>query len=81
MVEMGPFTAYSIVHVLLWFIVARYTKLSWEWFFVLSVGWEVFEWIISFYTDSNFFVENTINRVTDIVLNVIGFYLGGKKYS
>jgi len=78
MVELGPFTAYSPIHFLIWYILARSTKLNWKWFFILSIGWEVFEWIFSLYFNSNFFVENTINRVADIIINIVGFYLGKK---
>jgi len=78
MTEMGPFTTYSPIHFLIWYILARSTKLTWKWFLVLSIGWEVFEWISSMYFSSNFFVENTTNRVTDIIINILGFYLGRK---
>ena len=78
MAEMGLFTMYSPVHFILWYVAARYTKLNWKWFFILSIGWEVVEWISSIYFDSNFFVENTINRVADIMINILGFSLGKK---
>jgi len=78
MIEMGAFSAYSPVHFLIWFLAAKYTKLSWKWFFVLSIGWELFELIVSFYSNSNFFSESNINRFADIIFNVAGFYLGRK---
>ena len=78
MTKMGLFTAYSPVHFLSWYILARSTKLTWKWFFILSIGWEVFEWIASMYFSSNFFVENTVNRLADITLNIAGFSLGKK---
>ncbi len=76
MTAMGPFSAYSPVHFLIWFLAAKYTKLSWKWFFVLSIVWEIFEFIVSFYSDSSFFPESNINRFTDIIFNIAGFYLG-----
>ncbi len=76
--EIGLFTAYSPVHFILWYVIARSTNLSWKWFFILSVGWEVFEWISSMFFSSEFFVENTVNRLSDIVINIAGFYLGKK---
>ncbi|MBT4135173.1 hypothetical protein HOE39_02420 [Candidatus Woesearchaeota archaeon] len=78
MVEMGPFTMYSPVHFLIWYVLAKQTKLTWKWFFILSLSWEVFEWISSIYFTSNFFVENTTNRLADIAINILGFYLGKK---
>jgi len=78
MIEMGPFSAYSPVHFLIWFLAGKYTKLSWKWFFVLSIGWELFELIVGFYSNSNFFPESNINRFADIIFNVAGFYLGRK---
>lgn len=76
MTAMGPFSAYNPVHFLIWFLAAKYTKLSWKWFFVLSIVWEIFEFIVSFYSDSSFFPESNINRFTDIIFNIAGFYLG-----
>ena len=76
--EIGLFTAYTPIHFLLWYIIAKQTKLTWKWFFILSISWEVFEWISSIYFTSNFFVENTINRTSDIIINILGFYLGKK---
>ena len=76
--EIGLFTAYTPIHFLLWYIIAKQTKLTWKWFFILSISWEVFEWISSLYFSSNFFVENTINRTSDIIINILGFYLGKK---
>ena len=76
--EIGLFTAYTPIHFLLWYIIAKQTKLTWNWFFILSISWEVFEWISSLYFSSNFFVENTINRTSDIIINILGFYLGKK---
>lgn len=78
MAELGPFTAYSPVHFLIWYIIAKQTKLTWKWFFILSIGWEVFEWISSMFFSSEFFVENMINRLADIAINIAGFYLGRK---
>ncbi|MBT5274907.1 hypothetical protein HOH11_00075 [Candidatus Woesearchaeota archaeon] len=75
---MGPFSAYSPIHFLIWYILARSTNMSWKLFFILSIAWEVFEWIFSLFFNSSFFVENTINRTTDIIINIAGFYLGKK---
>ena len=75
---MGPITIYSPVHVLIWYLFGKYTKISWIWFFILSIGWEIIELIISFYSTSAFFPENNINRLADIVFNILGFYLGRK---
>ena len=78
MTAMAPFSVYSPIHFLIWFLAAKYTKLSWKWFFVLSIGWEFFELIVSFYSNSNFFLESNINRFADIIFNIVGFYFGKK---
>jgi hypothetical protein len=75
---MGPFSAFSPIHFLIWYILARSTNMSWKLFFILSLGWEVLEWIFSLFFNSSFFVENMINRTTDIIINIAGFYLGKK---
>jgi len=39
---------------------------------LLSVGWEIIELFIPF----NFAIETTINKITDIFMNVIGYSFG-----
>ena len=47
-------------------------KKNWPLFLLLSVGWEIIELFIPF----NFAIETTINKITDIFMNVIGYSFG-----
>ena len=63
---------YSLYHFILWTIFGKYISDSWLLFFVLSLGWEVLEWFLPF----TFAIETLSNKVSDIIVNCIGFYLG-----
>ena len=63
---------YSLYHFILWTIFGKYISNSWPLFFVLSLGWEVLELFLPF----TFAIEIPSNKVLDIIVNCIGFYLG-----
>jgi hypothetical protein len=63
---------YSIIHFIIWFIYGKYFKRKWPLFLFLSVGWEIIELFIPF----NFAIETTINKITDIFINIIGYSFG-----
>ena len=63
---------YSIVHFVLWLLVARWAGISWLTFLVLSVGWELLELALPF----EFAVESIGNKSADIIVNILGFSLG-----
>jgi len=69
---MNAINYYSIIHFLIWFLIARYSKISWTVFLTLSIGWELFELVLPF----NFAIETLANKVLDIIINITGYGLG-----
>ena len=58
----------------MWFGIARYIFTNWYLFFALSIGWEILE----LYLPYEFAIEETANKVSDLIVNTIGFWLGIK---
>ena len=71
---MNAINYYSIIHFLIWFLIARYLRISWTVFLTLSIGWELLELVLPF----NFAIETLANKVLDIIINITGFGLGSK---
>lgn len=63
---------YSVIHFFIWSTSGRYLFHQWKLFFILSIGWEVFELYLPF----EFAVEEFGNKVMDVVFNTAGFYIG-----
>ena len=63
---------YSLGHLLQWFIIGRYLIKNWALFFFLSLGWEVIELYLPF----EFTKEHLNNKLADIFVNCVGFYIG-----
>jgi hypothetical protein len=57
-----------------WLFIGRFVFSNWYIFFILSVGWELIELILPY----EFAVETLENKISDIVVNSFGFYLGVK---
>ena len=57
-----------------WSFLGRFVFSNWYIFFILSVGWELIELILPY----EFAVETLENKISDIVINTFGFYLGIK---
>ena len=57
-----------------WSFLGRFVFSNWYIFFILSVGWELIELILPY----EFAVETLENKISDIVVNIFGFYLGVK---
>jgi len=66
------FNGYSIAHFFIWLLVSRYVGISWRLFLVLSLGWELLEWLLPF----EFAAESLANKATDVVVNILGFSVG-----
>ena len=69
---MNAINYFSIVHFLIWFLIAKYSKIGWTVFLILSIGWELIELVLPF----QFATETLTNKVLDIVVNITGFGLG-----
>jgi len=63
---------WSIGHFIQWLFVGRFILRNWYVFFFLSLGWEVLELYLPF----EFAVETWGNKISDVFVNCIGFYLG-----
>lgn len=63
---------YSLSHLLIWTFAGRFIISSWALFLALSVGWELLELVLPF----TFAVETWDNKVADLFVNCVGFYLG-----
>ena len=66
---------YSIIHIIIWFFIARYTKIGWLLFLTLSIGWELLELVLPF----DFAIETIQNKMGDIIVNIIGYGFGKKQ--
>ncbi len=58
----------------MWFSISRYIFTNWYLFIALSVGWEILE----LYLPYEFAIEETANKISDLIVNTIGFWLGIK---
>ena len=63
---------WSLGHFLQWTLVGRFLLKNWYIFFILSLGWELIELILPY----EFAIESLNNKISDILVNCIGFYLG-----
>lgn len=69
---MSLINLYSLSHLIIWFLAGRFTRINWIVFLVLSIGWEFLELVIPFE-----FAEEWIgNKLADMVINILGFYVG-----
>ena len=63
---------WSLGHFLQWTAIGRFLLKNWPVFFLLSIGWEVLELYLPF----DFVTETWDNKISDLVVNTIGFALG-----
>ena len=65
---------WSLGHFVQWAGVGRFLLSNWYVFFALSVGWELLE----LYLPYAFAKETWENKISDIVVNIVGFWLGNR---
>ena len=65
---------WSLGHFVQWAGVSRFLFSNWYVFFALSVGWELLELYLPF----EFAKETWENKISDIVVNIVGFWLGNR---
>lgn len=63
---------WSVGHFLQWATVGRFLLDNWYIFLILSVGWECLELVLPY----EFAQETWDNKISDVVVNCLGFYLG-----
>ena len=71
---MSILNLWSLGHFIQWSFLGRFVFSNWYVFFILSVGWELIELKLPY----EFAVETLENKVSDIVVNTLGFYFGLK---
>ena len=71
---MSILNLWSLGHFIQWSFLGRFVFSNWYIFFILSIGWELIELILPY----EFAVETLENKISDIVVNTFGFYLGVK---
>ncbi len=69
---MNLLNLWSLGHFIQWTIIGRFLLTNWYVFFALSIGWELLEQVLPY----EFTNENWENKISDLVVNTIGFYLG-----
>ena len=65
---------WSLGHFVQWAGVGRFLPSNWYVFFALSVGWELLELYLPF----EFAKETLENKISDIIVNIVGFWLGNR---
>tara|TARA_B100000902_G_C26991719_1_gene755381 strand:- start:178 stop:417 length:240 start_codon:yes stop_codon:yes gene_type:complete len=65
---------WSLGHFIQWGFLGRFLLRNWWIFFILSIGWEILE----LYLPYEFVKETWDNKISDIVVNIIGFHLGNR---
>jgi hypothetical protein len=65
---------WSLGHFVQWAGVGRFLLSNWYVFFALSLGWELLELYLPF----EFAKETWENKISDIVVNIVGFWLGNR---
>ena len=63
---------WSLGHLIVWFILGVFVFKSWKLFIILSILWELLELVLPFEIAK----EPWLNKITDIVINGIGFAIG-----
>lgn len=71
---MAILNIYSVGHFIQWTLIGRYVFKNWYAFFILSIGWEFLELILPY----EFAIETYGNKISDVIVNCLGFYLGTK---
>ena len=69
---MDVLNAWSGCHFILWTVAGRFVLTNWYTFFAMSVCWEMVELVLPF----EFANETLDNKLSDLVVNTLGFRLG-----
>ncbi len=63
---------WSLGHFIQWFFIGRFIFRNWYLFLIFSIGWEVLELFLPY----EFAKESWDNKISDVFVNLFGFYLG-----
>ena len=67
---------YTILHLLIYIIIGYYYPNKWLHIIIISFLWEIFEYIVHKFNSNSFFKESSTNKIFDIIINLVGYYLG-----
>jgi hypothetical protein len=69
---------HSISHLLFYMIFGYFFPNKWIIAIIMSFTWEIYEFILNIYINSysSYGTEKLINRIADIIINLLGYYLG-----
>ncbi len=70
------YTIWSIIHTLLYILIGLFIPNNWWFAIIISILWEIYEYIMSLFTQDEYYHEVLINRITDIGFNLFGYYIG-----
>ena len=65
---------WSLGHFIQWSILGRFFLKNWYLFLALSIGWEILE----LYLPYGFAKETIDNKISDIIVNIAGFWIGNR---
>ena len=65
---------WTVGHFIMWLVIGRLFLKNWFIFIFLSVGWEIIEYLIPY----DIAKESWGNKISDLITNTIGFYIGNK---
>jgi hypothetical protein len=70
------YTIWSIIHVLLYILIGLFIPNNWWFAIIISILWEIYEYIMSLLSKDEYYHEVLINRFCDIGFNLFGYYIG-----
>jgi hypothetical protein len=82
------FDVLSVNHFLIYFIAGLFFKNQYMLFFIISLVWEIFEYMIShterarqfvikyWFVPEKYWNEHYTNKVLDVIINMTGYYIG-----
>ena len=69
---MAILNLWSLGHFVQWSFLGRFVFTNWYLFLALSISWELLELFLPY----EFVSETWDNKISDLVVNTLGFYLG-----
>ena len=71
---MALLNIWSLGHFVQWSIIGRFFLKNWYVFMFLSIGWELLELVLPY----EFAKETWDNKVSDVVVNIVAFWIGNR---
>jgi hypothetical protein len=66
---------YSIIHFIIYFILALFYPNKWIFVIIISILWEILEILLN-YRKSKLWNETKLNKITDVIINLLGYGVG-----